>query len=162
MGFRTFFCYSHEDKKWLSRLKTHLKPYQVKGMIDIWDDTVIRPGDRWLHEIQDALHQAEAAVFLVTGNFLASDFIQREEVPTLLRRAEDEGVQILWIAVEPHALDHLLTQYQAVNDPQRPLSSFQGNTRTQQLVDIAFNIATAIEPSDPPSHPRPKPSHAMG
>lgn len=154
MGFRTFFCYSHEDKKWLSRLKTHLKPYQVKGMIDIWDDTVIRPGDKWLHEIRDALHQAEAAVFLVTGNFLASDFIQREEVPTLLRRAEDEGVQILWIAVEPHAPDHLLTPFQAVNDPQRPLSSFQGNTRTQQLVDIAFNIATAIEPSDPPTYPR--------
>lgn len=149
MGFRTFFCYSHEDEKWLSMLKTYLKPYQAEGMIDLWDDTAIRPGDKWLDEIQMALQQAEAAVFLVTGNFLASDFILRREVPILLQRAKDDGVRILWIAVEPHAPDHLLTQYQAVNDSKRPLSSFQGNTRRQQLVDIAYTIATAIESTDP-------------
>ena len=30
--------YSHQDKEWLERLQVHLKPFELRNIIRIWDD----------------------------------------------------------------------------------------------------------------------------
>ena len=56
---KVFISYSHVDKKWLERLKRHLKPLVREGYLDCWDDTHIRPGDDWQREIRAALDTAQ-------------------------------------------------------------------------------------------------------
>lgn len=41
------FCYAHEDEPLLNKLKTHLRPLQRQGLIDVWNDHNISAGSDW-------------------------------------------------------------------------------------------------------------------
>jgi hypothetical protein len=43
MPIKIFFCYAHEETL-LKKLKTHLKPLQRDGLIDVWHDRDITAG----------------------------------------------------------------------------------------------------------------------
>ena len=60
---KVFISYSHADKKWLERLKRHLKPLVREGYLDCWDDTHIHPGDDWQQEIRTALERHKPRCF---------------------------------------------------------------------------------------------------
>jgi len=140
-----FVSYSHRDLKWLERLRIHLKPMLgSEKMIEIWDDREIRPGAQWSDEIEHAIASCRVAVLLVTPSWLASDYIVREELPRIITRHE-QGLTILWIAVEPSAWHHtLLAHYQAANDPNRPLSTLPRAKQESELVAIADKIIAAV------------------
>src|ERR1035441_4246763 len=71
-----------------------------------------------------ALLAASVAVLLVSPDFLASDFIVHHELPNLLRLAQHRQLPILWVAVTASAYQATeLREYQALNDPSRPLDS---------------------------------------
>jgi internalin A len=98
-------------------------PYKGKGALDVWVDTRIQPGQRWKEEIQKALARAKVAVLLVSPDFLASEFIHKDELPPLLAAAQKDGLTILWVPLRPSlykATD--IADYQAVSDPRTPLS----------------------------------------
>lgn len=62
--------------------------------MDVWSDDILSHGESWRKEIDKALGTAKAAVLLVTADFLASDFIQNTEVPTLLKQKKDQGLKV--------------------------------------------------------------------
>src|SRR5689334_18953275 len=120
---KIFISYSHTDADWLVRLRVHLKPLERSLDIDIWDDTRIRPGSRWREEIQRIIALSRVAVLLVSADFLASDFIATDELPPLLKAAEEEGAIILPLILSPSRFQSIsgLSQFQSVNPPSRPL-----------------------------------------
>ena len=137
--------YSHKDKKWLEKLKTMLQPLIRKGAMEVWDDSRIKPGAKFQEEIQNALDSAKVAVLLVTPDFLASDFIQKEELPALLASAEKEGLTVFWIACSASAYEETaIAEYQAANDPKRPLDGLSRPRLNEELVKIARKIKSAI------------------
>jgi len=119
-----FVSYCHRNKRWLDRLKVHLKPYDRRGELDLWDDSKIDPGDRWHAAIGSAIDRAAASVVLISADFLASDFVAVHELPRLLHKAEREGARILPIFVEPCELTSHpeLASFQALNSPNKPLA----------------------------------------
>jgi hypothetical protein len=120
-----FVSYSHKNKRWLQRLRVHLTPYERNGVVEIWDDSKIAPGDRWHSEIQNAIERAAASIVLISPDFLASDFVVEHELPKLLRKAERGGARILPIIVEPCELTihPELAAFQALNSPREPLAT---------------------------------------
>ena len=118
-----FISYSHSDREYLDRLLVHLKPLEKDGLIDLWVDTRLRPGDRWKKEIEKALGKATAAILLVSADFLASDFITDNELPPILRSAEMKGTRIIPVIVKPcrFSRDRNLRHFQALNDPKDAL-----------------------------------------
>jgi hypothetical protein len=140
-----FISYSHEDKKWLDELNTMLQPLVRTGRITTWDDTKIRGGAKWRKEIDKALGSAKVAVLLVSPEFLASNFIAESELPPLLQAAEGGGLTILWIAVKPSLYDTTaIEEYQALNDPSKPLATIRKGERGKVLVDICKQIEQAV------------------
>lgn len=69
-----FVSYSHEDTLFLNRLKVHMRPFEKKGLIDLWVDTKIKVGEKWRDKINEALDRSAIAILLISADFLASDF----------------------------------------------------------------------------------------
>jgi TIR domain len=137
-----FVSYSSRDAKWLDRLKIHLKP--TLGSETIWDDTMIKPGEKWRVAIERAIESARVAVLLVTPAFLSSDFIVDQELPRIIER-HNQGLTILWVAVEPAPFKHSpIWVYQAANDPRHPLSTLSRANQDRALVAITEKIFAAV------------------
>ena len=138
-----FISYSHEDKKWLNKLRTVLQP--VLAGESIWDDTCLAPGTDWAEGIENAIASARVAVLLVTPAFLASNFIISEELPRIIERQTREGLTIIWIAVTPALYSHtVLNRFQAANDVSRPLSTLKKPDQDKEFVKIAEHILAAV------------------
>jgi len=69
--------------------------------IVVWDDRKIDVGDTWYPEITNAMEQASVAVCLISADFLTSDFCQKEEVPFLLKKREQEGMLLIPVLIRP-------------------------------------------------------------
>jgi tetratricopeptide (TPR) repeat protein len=94
-----FISYSHKDEKWKDRLQPHLKILEQHGHIELWDDRKIDVGDTWYNEIEGAMMDAVVAVCLISADYLASDFVTKEEIPYLLERREKEGMHLFPVLV---------------------------------------------------------------
>src|SRR5512135_1581824 len=100
-----FICYCHSDQKALARLHKHLAPLEQQGLVERWDDTRIKPGARWLEEIEAALQSAKVAVLLVSADFLGSSFITRKEIPAILKAGQSRGLVVLPVILSPCQVD---------------------------------------------------------
>jgi TIR domain len=139
-----FISYSHRDAAWLERLHVMLKPLIRSGAVGVWDDTRISPGRPWREEIENALRNARVAVLLVTPQFLASDFIDQNELPPLLEAAERKGLRVLWVAVSASLYtESPIARFQAVNNPSKPLDRYLN--RPARLNEELLKIAQLIK-----------------
>lgn len=98
-----FVSYSHGDKKWLERFKTISTPLGRSEKIEFWSDRDLKAGE-WKPQIEQAMKDALGAVLLVSDNFLASDYITREELPFLLQKYEEHKLMVFWAYLEPCGL----------------------------------------------------------
>ncbi len=85
-----FVSYSHRDAALKKEFDTNLNVMQLQGIIDHWTDAEIQPGDRWNEEIAEAMEKSQIILFLVSNNFLASNYIRNVESPKAMRMM-DEG-----------------------------------------------------------------------
>jgi hypothetical protein len=145
-----FISYSHSDKRWLDRLHVHLKPLERDNTIVRWDDTMIKPGSKWREEIDKALKATKVAILLISADFLASDFIATDELPPLLKAAEEEGAVILPMIVSASRFTQTksLSVFQAVNQPSQPLAGLPRHRQEEVLVKVAEAVEQAIGRGD--------------
>lgn len=142
---RVFVSYSHQDRVWLDRLRTHLAPLLRKGALQVWEDSQLQPGSRWRDEIRQAIAAAGAAVLLVSPAFLASEFIASHELPRLLAAARKRGCRLFWVPVAASLFEETeLGEIQAAHDPQRPLETLSEAERNAALVAICRRIRDGL------------------
>ena len=135
---QVFVSYSHKDREWLTTLVDLLKPMVRNGSIKLWSDLDIKPGQRWLQEIDRALSSAKVAVLLVSANFLASEFIVNHEIPRLLNDEQLGLLKVVWMAVGSSLYEETdLAQMQAATDPAHPLNTLPHSSAEQELVRVA-------------------------
>jgi len=73
-SWRVFCSYSHRDEKLRERLEVCLQSLRREGLISIWHDRRITPGQEWAGQIDEHLRRADLVLLLVTSNFIASDY----------------------------------------------------------------------------------------
>lgn len=120
---KVFVSYSRKDSEWLDMIRRHFTPLSYH--VEFWDDTKIKPGSKWKEEIESALEQADVALLLLSADFFSSEFILNEEVPKLLKAANEKGVLILAILINHCIYEFFpnISQYQFLNDPKIPIAS---------------------------------------
>ncbi len=91
---RIFVSYSHTDTKQKERLLKHLTPLEAAADFDVWTDSRIKAGEKWLPAIEAALSGASVAILLITADFLGSDFVRQKEIPAMLGRREKEDLRL--------------------------------------------------------------------
>lgn len=141
-----FVSYCRKDLGWLKRLRVHLRPLERRGNLDIWDDSRLNIGEHWREQIADAVEKAAAVILIVSADFLASDFIMLEELPSLLQKARKDGALVLPIVVQPCTLSlhPELRRFQAMNTASHPLSKRSKPDVEQFLRDLAMRLDEAL------------------
>ena len=73
--------------------------------------------------------------------FLASEFIYKNELPPLLRAAQKEGLQVLWIHISDSSYTETpIAKYQAVGDPAKPLSLMSEGQQDRVCVKLCTEL----------------------
>jgi internalin A len=113
--------------------------------LELWTDTRIREGAMWLDEIRKAMATCRVAVLLVSAEYLASEFIRKEELPEIMRAVDQGQVHLVWLYLSPAPYEvTVLRQYQAAHDLSTALESLAKVQKRQILKDIAFKIKSAV------------------
>lgn len=97
---KIFISYSRKDEVWKDKLLRHLSPLLRSGELDAWEDSQITVGTEWFPAIEKAINEADAAILLISSDFLSSKFIQEQEVRKLLKRREQEKMLIYPLLIE--------------------------------------------------------------
>jgi len=105
-----FISYSHKDAGWKETLVSHLRLLERGGFCQLWHDRDIALGRDWFPDIDKAINKAHIAIMLITKNFLDSDFINKEEIPRILKRRKSGKLMAVPLFVKPcawHLVDWL-------------------------------------------------------
>lgn len=149
---QVFLCYSHDDidltdpkdtyGKELSQLLTI---YRNQGLAEIWSDRQIDPGAEYLKKIDEAIARTKVALLLLSGAFLASDFIQRYELPRLLaaEAAGDLTIIPLLFRLCPYKKSGL-AHFQSAFPISKPLKSMKPAERDWAWICIGEAIEQAM------------------
>lgn len=146
-----FLSYSHKDEAEKEQLLSHLSVLQYAGLTEVWSDDQIDAGRDWQDDIQEVIGQARVGIFLVSANFLTSEFILGQEVPTLLHRRQIEGLVIIPIIAKPCAWRRVSWLAQLQVRPQNgvPVWRDGGRYADEHLAQIAEEVANFLEFSSP-------------
>ena len=151
---RVFVSYSHADVRWLRRLRVHMKPLIRDEQVEWFDDSEIAPGANWRDEISRALAATKVAVLLISADFLASDFVADDEIPPLLKAAEEKGAVILPLIVSPSRFKEIssLARFQPINPPSKPLAALKKSEQERIFDQAAQAVLRALAPAPRADH----------
>ncbi|MDQ1592311.1 MAG: eukaryotic-like serine/threonine-protein kinase [Pyrinomonadaceae bacterium] len=145
---KVFISYSHKDIRWVERFHIHLKPLEREGIVERWDDTMLKPGSQWREEIKKAIKVTKVAVLFISADFLASDFIATNELPPLLTAADRDGAVIIPVIIghSRFARTPSLSRFQTLRDnpPSKPLGSMTKANQEKVLVRLTEAIEKAL------------------
>lgn len=145
---KIFISYSHKDSVWLEKVRNHINVLKnhLEINIEVWDDNKLEVGDVWKEEIKQSLEEAGIAIFLVSTDFLSSNFINKEEIPPILENAKSKGTIILPIILKVCYFEKSkLGKYQALNTPSLPFSKMSENEIDEHLVELIKKIHKIME-----------------
>jgi len=93
--------YSHQDEDLRKELEKHLATLRRYGVIDIWQDRRIGPGDEFDREISNQLESADIVLLLVSSDFLHSDYCYDIEVKRALERHAEGSTRVIPAILRP-------------------------------------------------------------
>jgi TIR domain len=152
---KLFISYSNRDIRWLTAVKEQLAVLERERLLDVYEDTQLRAGEKWHDRLHSEMSTAKVGLLLISASFLSSDFIRNEEVPKLFNRHEKEGMFIYPLLVRPCPwkavdwLSKLQIRPQDVMRRTKAISAYSGAARDQVLADVASEIACLVTGEGP-------------
>ncbi len=146
MPVTIFFCYAREDEALLNKLKTHLRPLQRQGLIDVWYDRDISAGTEWEQEIKEHLNSAQIVLLLVSPDFMDSDYCYSIEMKRALERharGEAKVIPVILRYVDWHG--EPLGKLQALPTDGKPVRGSDWYDLDSALYDVTAGIRKVVE-----------------
>ena len=146
MPVKIFFCYAREDEPLLNKLKSHLRPLQREGLIEVWYDRDISAGTEWEQEIKERLNTADIILLLVSPDFMDSDYCYGIEMKRALeRRARGEAEVIPVILRHVYWHGEPLGKLQALPKDGKPVTDPDWYNLDRAFYDVATGIRMVVE-----------------
>lgn len=96
-----FISYTHADTALKEQLVRHLAPLHREGLIDLWHDGMLRPGEHLDPAVQAALAASDVVILLVSSDFIASEYCYEQEMLRAFARQRDGAVRVIPIILRP-------------------------------------------------------------
>src|SRR5713226_99690 len=145
MAVKIFFCYAHEDEALLNKLKTHLRPLQRQGLIDVWYDRDIRAGTDWEQQIKAQLNTAQIILLLVSPDFMDSDYCYGIEMQRALERHKRGEARVIPVIIRPVYWQGVLGKLQALPTDAKPIMSSSWLYPDEAFVEVIQGIRNIVE-----------------
>ena len=140
---RIFMSYSHKDEEYKNDLDLHLANLKRQGLIEVWQDRKISPGDEWDEAIKQALLESDIVLFFVSPAFMASRYIWETELPGAFALRAQKKAVIVPIFVKPvDDADSPFAKLQGLPRDKKPLSGFAD--RDEGLYQIAKELRELV------------------
>lgn len=157
MAARVFISYSHKDEELRDQLEVQLAMLKRQGLVDVWHDRRLTPGDHLDDTIHEELDAADVILLLVSPDFLASDYCYRIEKGRALERHKAGDARVISVILRPCEWAQTeLSKYLVTPKDGRPVTRWPD--RDEALLDVTRQIRRAIaETSAPPKTVEKKP-----
>jgi TIR domain len=143
-GRSVFISYAHKDERYRQKLEISLTQFQRDGLITVWHDRKILPGQEWDQEIDRNLESAEIILLLVSPDFLASNYAYGREMLRAVERHQSRSAIVVPIILRPSDWQHSpLAPLQALPSEGRPVSRW--SDRDQAWLDVAQGLRRLIQ-----------------
>lgn len=118
-----FISYAHADAPLLAEFEKFLAPYERNKTITVWTDRDITPGQTWDSWIKLKLRQSEIILFLVSQDFLASNYINDVEIKEAIDNSRVINIPVI---VRPVLMSQLVLNYlQVVPSGAKPVIKWE-------------------------------------
>lgn len=101
MKQKIFISYSHIDESFRLELETHLALLKRKDVIETWSDRKIIPGEKWGTEIDNNLNESNIILFLISADFIASDYCYDIEASAAIAMHAQGRATLIPIIIRP-------------------------------------------------------------
>ncbi len=146
MSINIFFCYAHEDELFLKKLKTHLKPLQRQGLINMWHDRGISAGTEWEQAIKEHLDNAQITLLLVSPDFMDSDYCYGIEMQRAIERHERGEARVIPIILRPvYWQGEPLGKLQALPTDAKPVTDPLWQNLDRAFYDVTLGIREVVD-----------------
>lgn len=140
---KVFISYAHADENYKDDLKKHLSGLKRNGIINEWNDRYIIPGKKWDAEIKRNLEESQIVLFLISSDFMSSDYINDVEIARTIERYGKSEVVIVPIIIRACDFSSLsLSDFQALPIDAKAISSW--NNEDEAWVDVIKGIKNVI------------------
>ena len=145
---KIFITYAHKNTAAKDELITRLALLKHEGVIDIWHDNEILPGDKWRDAIFDNLADSDFLFYLTSAHSLESENCNKE-----LAVALNAKIRVIPIILEScDWLNHQLSDFQALPDKGNPINKWQPESDGwQNVVDGIRRVIETIQIQANPS-----------
>ena len=134
---KMFIGYAPEDKNMLNELKRHLRPVERAGLIEVWDDQDIAPGEEKGKEVERHFFDARIILLLLSPAFLDSDDCY-DQMSMAIERYEQAEASVIPILLRPYAWQSTpLKDLQPLPKDGEPISQ-------QNKDDVFFEVSEEI------------------
>lgn len=122
---KIFLSYAKADRAYLDAARRHLRPLERQGLISVWDDTQLLPGEAWDAAIRRELAATDLILFLVSADLLATDYIWDTEVQEAMARAARGEVAVVPVIIRPCGWeDAPFAKYTALPTKGKPIATW--------------------------------------
>jgi hypothetical protein len=162
---RIFLSYSHRDEALRAELDKHFALLKRQGLLDLWTDHRISPGDEINPAVSEALESADIVLLLVSADFIASDYCYGVEMQRAMERhGRSECVVIPVILRACDWKSAPFGKLKALPTDGRPVMKWP--SLDEACEDVVRQVRTLLEkaagmgqPPPPQESPRPAGSH---
>jgi internalin A len=139
---KLFISYAHEDERWRARLAPNLNLLQREGLVEVWCDLQIKAGDKWDDEIKKKLNEADIFLFLMSTDLLASNYVQKVELPIARMRHEGKTACIVPVVVRACSWARYLGDIQGLPRAGRPVREWRD--KDQAFHDVETGLRQTV------------------
>lgn len=144
MAARVFMSYSHKDEELRDELEVQLAMLKRQGLVDVWHDRRLLPGDHLDWTISEELDRADIILLLVSPDFLASDYCYKIEQGRALKRHREGTARLISVILRP--CDWIHTELQGfLVTPKDGKPVTRWPDRDEAFLNVAQSIRRAIE-----------------
>lgn len=154
---KVFCCYSHKDEELRAEFETHLSMLKKEGIIDLWHDRRITGGEEWHGVIDEHLNSADIILFLISSDFLDSDYCMDVEVQRALERHNNGRARAIPVILRSCDWRRPpLSELKALPKDAIPVKKWP--ERDDAFLDIVEGIRKAVEEIAPTEDEQGKPA----